>query len=225
MKHTYSRNFFYYLLLLNAVHLFSAVIHAEPANKYNQQEIPSNYHGPVANYPDFIIGEKWVYSDMTEFEVVKTGQSSTIFLGNRKNQRLVDACHNLYEERDRNLNVIFLRDKDLKVASDCYLAIPRNLTLDFPLWIGKQWSFEKPNMVNNTIAKYQIQASVESKEQLTIGNKQVMTFKIVYQIKNLSVPKSLWWKASAWYSPKHKQLVKIMSAKKTVVLTEYHQPK
>jgi hypothetical protein len=199
---------------------FSLGIHAEPLNKSNTSGTPSNYRGPVANYPpSFKIGEKWIYSDQESCEVVKTGPLSTIFFCHRNGTNIPDSCTDTYEELTPNLDLIFLRNRNFAPAVDCYKWIADDPSFKFPLWIGKHWSYEI-QVTNN-----QVQAAVEGQEQLVISGKSVSTFRIVYATKNLAVQNAPWNQMTIWYSPKHKQYVKIISKERSSVLTNYISPR
>ncbi|MCP4104903.1 MAG: hypothetical protein GY749_05110 [Desulfobacteraceae bacterium] len=163
--------------------------------------LPANYTGPIAETPEYKVGEKWAFANLTknkEFshEIIEVSDDriKTLTEGD------TDSCGDLQGivERDKNFTAINAL-KNYGIPK-CFLNWRY---LNFPLWLGKKWKFTADGPRHDNNINF---ISVESYENLKVGTYTFKAFKI-RQRQTRSGASNI-AQRYYWYAPEVRRIVK-----------------
>lgn len=186
--------------------------------------------GPVADAPVFKVGDTWSYGGGGMKKVVEANESIVTVLEKAPDKPGASLCGELspvkemISERDRNYTLLRAKTPDGKIIPECGAG---EKWLDFPLSIGKTWSFSSERetthggTVKAHIDQFQDKFTVEAFEEVTVPAGTFKAFKIkdYQENRKCSAPPNPRWTWTGtryfWYAP---------DAKRPVKATEFNSP-
>ncbi len=166
-----------------------------------------------AGRPSYSVGDEWTLSSGAVRRVVKVDGDTIV----RSTTGMNATCQCLYYF-DKNLNIVSIEQVDGKPMD---VMVMRSLRVgsdwkywDFPLQVGKKWSFSAPAFSRGSPIVYDHAISVEAFEDVVTKAGTFKAFRTQREVSirpNNGSGKTERWIETLWFSPDVKATVKFTS--------------
>jgi hypothetical protein len=164
----------------------------------------------MAESPTLNVGDSWRYDDGT-IEEVREVRVNGYLVEHIGNSRFKDCAHALHE-KDAHGTVLAVLGLSGQKVSDCN-HFKGWRKLDFPLFIGKTWTFEAEDFSQSLgrMCSYRNEMEVVAYERVVVPAGSFDAFKILHKQQNLCRDTGVWNTRFYWYAPDAKAVVKTMN--------------
>lgn len=162
---------------------------------------PQTPSGPVAEAPAFKEGDEWRFTGGSWRKVIGFEGEHVITTSGPSRR-----CRDCRYYRDKNLTVIKVLDAKGQPAPG---ETTGSKILDFPLFVGKEWSFsiDLPQRSTGQMMPYDNFFKVEAYEDVKTKAGTFKAFRVLYRQENRG-PYPWSGRATFWYAPEVKWFVK-----------------
>ena len=167
-------------------------------------------HAQTADPPTFSLGDTWKYSDGREVKVVKVDENGSALTGP------IRDCPACVVHFDKNLittgTVTETDGKPLDPSKVQVLFVgPSWRVYDFPLQVGKTWSFSAPGYFRGQVQTYDVTVKIAKYEDVKTKAGTFKAFKLERSWRGGRAPNTSSWNDAVWFAPEVKSLVKFTS--------------
>jgi hypothetical protein len=165
-------------------------------------------HAQTADPPVYSVGDEWKLSTGFARKVIKVEGEVTAF-------RNYPGCGTCLAYYDKNLVLLKIEQESGELADTATLGFvplgPNFKFWDFPLTVGKKWSFSGPGLFRNNRSDYSYAITVEAYEDVTTKAGMFKAFKlrrdVTIQVRDSRVGRPNWTEM-VWFAPATKVQVK-----------------
>jgi len=165
-------------------------------------------HAQTADPPVYSVGDEWKLSTGFVRKVVKVEGDVTVFLG-------YPNCPTCLVHYDKNLILLKIDQENGQPADTGTLGFvplgPEFKFFDFPLTVGKKWSFSARGLFQNNVVGWSFVNTLEGHEDVTTKAGTFKAFKLrrdvtIQAFESRSGRPS--WTDMSWFAPAAKSTVK-----------------
>jgi hypothetical protein len=163
--------------------------------------VTSSPPAALVEAPTLRIGDRWLYTDNSEYRVIGRENSSSVIEWT--------GCKGCRYYHDRNLTVIGAQNRQGKEI----LPLDLNLKwLDFPLFVGKQWDTTHTSNTARASITWAHEFAIDAYEPIRTKAGTFTAFRIwwTWRVANPQLSTVANWMAKGrfWYSPEVRAIIK-----------------